>query len=420
MTGSLLSGCGGHSGTSSNPGTNTSCAKITDIDHVVIFIQENRSFDHYFGSYRGVRGFSDRARPSISPILPTHPARPRGASAFPPRHHANQRRLHPRHYSRLDPAAPELEQRCHGRLRHLAPAHQCQRRRALHGLLHPRRPALLLCGRRCVHPLRQLLLFRHRPHRSQSPLHNGRLHRSRWQKWRPVLQTLVTNRSSMFGKLTYTTMPEQLQTRRHLVEDLFNPRRQRIRLHRNRQRPPLFQKLPGPRPALLQNAFNPVFPPTSLPDALAGKSTAGLLDNRIRRHFRPSPISRALRREYPLRTSSPHSPQIPSRGRRLSSSLPTMKMAASSITSRRLPPLQEPPGNTSRLHPSPTPLSKASSTDPSDSASACPCSSSRPSAAAASFLLTSSTTPLSFASSRHASAQKFPIFPHGAALPSAI
>jgi phospholipase C len=35
------------------------CGKLTDIDHVVIFIQENRSFDHYLGAYKGVRGFSD-------------------------------------------------------------------------------------------------------------------------------------------------------------------------------------------------------------------------------------------------------------------------------------------------------------------------------------------------------------------------
>ena len=30
------------------------------VEHVVIVMQENRSFDHYFGSYRGVRGFDDR------------------------------------------------------------------------------------------------------------------------------------------------------------------------------------------------------------------------------------------------------------------------------------------------------------------------------------------------------------------------
>jgi len=32
---------------------------IADIEHVVILMQENRSFDHYFGMLRGVRGFSD-------------------------------------------------------------------------------------------------------------------------------------------------------------------------------------------------------------------------------------------------------------------------------------------------------------------------------------------------------------------------
>ena len=32
---------------------------INDVDHVVIFMQENRPFDHYFGSLAGVRGFGD-------------------------------------------------------------------------------------------------------------------------------------------------------------------------------------------------------------------------------------------------------------------------------------------------------------------------------------------------------------------------
>lgn len=33
---------------------------IADVRHVIIFMQENRSFDHYFGSLHGVHGFSDR------------------------------------------------------------------------------------------------------------------------------------------------------------------------------------------------------------------------------------------------------------------------------------------------------------------------------------------------------------------------
>ncbi len=33
---------------------------IQDIKHIVILMQENRSFDHYFGTLKGVRGFGDR------------------------------------------------------------------------------------------------------------------------------------------------------------------------------------------------------------------------------------------------------------------------------------------------------------------------------------------------------------------------
>jgi phospholipase C len=36
-------------------------ASLSDVQHVVILKQENRSFDHYFGTMSGVRGFSDPA-----------------------------------------------------------------------------------------------------------------------------------------------------------------------------------------------------------------------------------------------------------------------------------------------------------------------------------------------------------------------
>src|SRR4051794_26774770 len=32
---------------------------LRDIKHVVLLMQENRSFDHYFGTMSGVRGFDD-------------------------------------------------------------------------------------------------------------------------------------------------------------------------------------------------------------------------------------------------------------------------------------------------------------------------------------------------------------------------
>jgi phospholipase C len=41
-------------------GPNTRTRSLEDVEHVVILMQENRSFDHYFGTLRGVRGFGDR------------------------------------------------------------------------------------------------------------------------------------------------------------------------------------------------------------------------------------------------------------------------------------------------------------------------------------------------------------------------
>ena len=39
------------------------CGSLNEIEHVVIFINENRSFDSYYGTYRGVNGFNAKALP---------------------------------------------------------------------------------------------------------------------------------------------------------------------------------------------------------------------------------------------------------------------------------------------------------------------------------------------------------------------
>ena len=62
---------------------------IADIEHVVFLMQENRSFDHYFGTLRGVRGFADpravrlpsgdpvwKQPNGATPLLPFHPTAP--------------------------------------------------------------------------------------------------------------------------------------------------------------------------------------------------------------------------------------------------------------------------------------------------------------------------------------------------------
>ena len=38
---------------------NNATGTIADVEHVVIYMQENRAFDHYFGALNGVRGFGD-------------------------------------------------------------------------------------------------------------------------------------------------------------------------------------------------------------------------------------------------------------------------------------------------------------------------------------------------------------------------
>jgi phospholipase C len=39
---------------------NNAAGSIKDVEHVVILMLENRSFEHYFGTMQGVRGFGDR------------------------------------------------------------------------------------------------------------------------------------------------------------------------------------------------------------------------------------------------------------------------------------------------------------------------------------------------------------------------
>ncbi|KWE63881.1 phosphocholine-specific phospholipase C [Burkholderia sp. MSMB2157WGS] len=67
---------------------------IRDVEHVVIFMQENRSFDHYFGGLRGVRGFDDprpHLLPNGAPVWQQPPA-----SVFTKNYHSRG----------LDPSAP--------------------------------------------------------------------------------------------------------------------------------------------------------------------------------------------------------------------------------------------------------------------------------------------------------------------------
>lgn len=65
---------------------------IEDVQHIVIFMQENRSFDHYFGHMRGVRGYNDRFPVTLPNNLPVW---------FQPRHGAPSQTVAPFHINTL-------------------------------------------------------------------------------------------------------------------------------------------------------------------------------------------------------------------------------------------------------------------------------------------------------------------------------
>jgi phospholipase C len=59
---------------------NNRTGSIRDVEHIVILMQENRPFDHHFGTLRGVRGFSDPRAVDIH--LPLHGGGTAPASVF--------------------------------------------------------------------------------------------------------------------------------------------------------------------------------------------------------------------------------------------------------------------------------------------------------------------------------------------------
>ena len=62
---------------------NRSTATLDDVEHIVVLMQENRSFDHYFGVMRGARGFAD-PHPAVLPSGTPVWYQADGATVVPP------------------------------------------------------------------------------------------------------------------------------------------------------------------------------------------------------------------------------------------------------------------------------------------------------------------------------------------------
>jgi phospholipase C len=268
--GGLLSGCGGSKMITGNGGSGA-CAKITDIEHVVILMQENRSFDHYFGSYRGVRGFADQSAAFQQPYPGNTSSSPAGV-------------LLPFH---LD--TTKLNAACTHDITHdWVPMHQSWNNGAMDGFVTSRLPinandavltmgyytradlpyyyavadAFTLCDNyfcSVIGPTDPNRLYAMAASIDPDGKNGG-----------PLLQTLIAQRTSYFGRLTYTTMPEQLQARGISWKVYTSPDQSILSGLFSDNVLSYFKNFQDTSSELHKNAFTPQFPADFVADAASG------------------------------------------------------------------------------------------------------------------------------------------------------
>jgi phospholipase C len=265
-----LHGCGGRAATSPSPVPSV-CSKLSDVDHVVILIQENRSFDHYFGSYRGVRGFSDPSMAFQQPDSSNTTTPPVGA-------------LLPFH---LDTSTTNAA--CTHDITHdWVPQHQSWNNGAMDGFVSSRfssnpNDAVLSMGyyNRADIPYYYALadgftICDNFFCSVMGPTDPNRLYTVAasvdpdGKNGGPILQTIVANRTDFYGRLTYTTMPEQLQARGISWKVYSSPDETVLGGILSDNVLSYFKNFQDPASALHQNAFGPQFPVDFLADLATG------------------------------------------------------------------------------------------------------------------------------------------------------
>ena len=270
-----LHGCGNGSTSmptpNPSPSPGPSCAQLTDIEHVVIFIQENRSFDHYFGSYRGVRGFSDQSM-AFQQSDPQNTASPPVGALLP---------FH------LDMSTTKAA--CTHDITHdWVPQHRSWDNGAMDGFVTSRIPidandAVLSMGyyARADIPYYYALADAFTICDNYfcsvlGPTDPNRLYTMAasldpdGKNGGPILQTVVTNRTAMYGRLTYTTMPEQLQARSITWKVYSSPDETALGGILSDNVLSYFKAYQDPASVLHQNAFGPQFPLDFLSDVASG------------------------------------------------------------------------------------------------------------------------------------------------------
>ena len=145
---------------------------LTDIEHFVLLMQENRSYDHYFGTLSGTDGFN-----APSPLFQQKGWNPQTQALDPPASRCPTASIPPGAPGcSTTPTTPGSGTLVRGTAVPITTG--CRRRpRAIRrpnphhdGLLHPRRHPDPLPARRCLHGLRSILLLGVGPHLAQPPV----------------------------------------------------------------------------------------------------------------------------------------------------------------------------------------------------------------------------------------------------------
>jgi phospholipase C len=274
------------------------CGPLSDIEHVVIFINENRSFDSYYGTYRGVRGFrdgkvlklNDGSEQSIfAQPFPGAAGEPYGGHLLPFHFDTNK------------------GGECVNDISHeWAALHECWNGGALDKFLpvHLQANGLRDGPNTMGYYTREDLPFFHAladafticDHYHCSvlgPTDPNRMYTMSatidpdGKNGGPSLQTLVTNREQQFGKFTWRTYPEQLQAAGVSWKIYSTPDGD----YGDNVLP--YFKAYQENPQLAANAFAPQFPTDFLADCAAGTlpQVSWVLASLVQSEHPPAPVT---------------------------------------------------------------------------------------------------------------------------------
>ena len=274
------------------------CGRLSAVEHVVIFINENRSFDSYYGTYRGVRGFHDGSALKLSDHsgksvfyqpFPGEAGGPYGGHLLPFR------------FDTFNGGE------CVNDISHEWPAmHECWNKGKMDRFLstHLTTNGLRDGPNTMGYYTREDLPFFHaladafticdRYHCSViGPTDPNRLYTltatidPEGKNGGPSLTTLVTNREQEFGKFTWTTYPEQLQAAGISWKIYSTPDGD----YGDDVLP--YFKAYQTNPQLAANAFAPQFPSDFVADCAAGTlpQVSWVLCSLVQSEHPPAPVS---------------------------------------------------------------------------------------------------------------------------------